>query len=313
MRESRLLFGAASVLALVVSACSGSSSSSVSASDACAQAVDTLCQKIDSCGAFFLQVAYTDVATCKTRVLGNCVSTFSAPNEGNTPERLQACAAAAKDISCGDLFANNLPKDCQPVAGTAPTGAACGDDSQCQTAFCGNGSDICASCSVPPAEGGACVNGKCPSGLDCVDNLCIKRGASGDSCAGGKPCRTDLVCADGTCKVGGKAGDACDPQGQGTPCSLVDGFFCNPASSKCEAVKIGAAGEACGYVDGSGVLCNSSTYCKKDAPTAVKGLCVARAQDGAACSDNEAQGAPCMTGAKCSDGICKVPDAAACK
>ncbi len=314
MLKSRLVVSATAALAFVALACSGSSSSSVSAADACSQAADALCQKFDACSHVYVQIAYADVATCKTRALGNCTGNLAATGQSNTPARTAACATALSSISCDDLFAGKLPPDCNPTAGQVKTGSTCGDDSQCASTFCGNGTDVCASCAVAPSEGGACVNDKCPSGLVCAGNLCVRPGGNGDACSATKPCRTNLVCANGTCSAGGKGGDACDPSVKtGTPCSLTDGFFCNPTSSKCDAIKTAAAGEACGLVNGAGYLCNSTTYCKKATPAATSGTCVARASDGAGCSTDESQGAPCLTGAICSDGVCKLKDASTCK
>ncbi|MDB4993063.1 MAG: hypothetical protein JWM74_495 [Myxococcaceae bacterium] len=303
---------ALAVSGFVVLACSGSTSS-ISADEACADIAATACEKYDSCAPITIRVSYGDINTCKTRAQPDCKAGLAAPGTSATPDRIAACSSELKNVSCNDFFAGNAPASCLPTKGSVANGGACGDDSQCASAFCGkDGDKQCGSCAVPPALGSACVNNRCPTGLDCAANVCIKRGASGDSCDPEKqPCQGTLNCFKGKCVAAGKAGDTCDATLKDAPsCDLFQGVIC--VAKKCELAKVVNAGEPCGFTGGTLVLCSGNLYCKRDANKA-DGICAAKAKDGAGCNTDPTKGPDCETPAKCIDGVCQLAAPEKCK
>jgi hypothetical protein len=295
----------------VVASCSGSTASSISADDACADFSTAACEKFNSCAPILVRVSYGDLATCQTRVKPDCKANLAAPGTSATPERMAACTSEYKNVSCSDLVGGTAPPSCLPTKGAVANGGACGDDSQCQSAFCGkDGDKQCGSCAVQPAAGSACVNNKCPSGLGCSSNVCVKRGASGDSCDPLKqPCQSGLDCVGGKCVASGKAGDTCDSAQKDAPgCDILQGVLC--VAKKCELAKVVNAGERCGFVDGAPILCGGNQYCKTD-PGKADGICAAKAKDNAGCDAKN--GPECEAPAKCLDGLCKLAAPETCK
>ena len=175
--------------------------------------------------------------------------------------------------------------ECAPVPGTYADGAACGDDSQCQSNFCARAStSLCGTCSPKSTEGGACVYGACSSGLSCPagSTTCIQA-------------------------VAGKVGDPCTYQEQ---CDLANGVACDTASSK-KCIQISVAksvGEPCGLTMSGFAICPASGTCSG----VFGGTCSAAAADGANCSDSDS-GPKCLSPAKCVGGTCQLPDPKSCK
>ena len=300
---------------LVIAACSGSSRS-ITADEACADAATAVCDKYNACAPLLIRVSYGDVATCNTRAKPDCKAALAAPNTSNTPSRTAACANDLKNLSCNDLVGGVSPESCLPTKGGVANGGACGDDSQCASTFCGKAGDKqCGSCAVAPSLGGACVNDRCPSGLDCVSNVCVKPGGSGASCDAKQPCQGTLGCFQGKCTALGKAGDACDTSGNNPTapnCDIVfQGVVC-AASKKCEVLKVVNAGEPCGFLEGTVIVCGNNTYCKHDAGKA-DGVCAAKAKDGAGCNVDNTKGPECEAPAKCLDGVCQLAAPERCK
>jgi hypothetical protein len=314
------------MLTPMVSGCSSSSSggATVTAADACTQLANAYCDKLVSCTTFYSMLAFGDAATCKTRFAAQCVRGLAAPGNGSSPENTAACAVKAPGVACVDLFANDLPSECQPVAGAAADGAACGDDSQCKHEFCAfdDAKATCGTCAAPVAAEAACVNGDCPTGLKCgADTKCHKVGALNDACDANHACAASLACFNGKCVAPAGAGADCDPAGTTTPthvaCDLVGGYWCNLTSKKCETIALNAARDAtCGLslTTGGLTVCEPKSYCAITDATKFSGKCVARVADGAACDASaKTFGGPCTDPAKCIDGTCKLADASSCK
>ncbi|MBI5547151.1 MAG: hypothetical protein HY901_24995 [Deltaproteobacteria bacterium] len=252
---------------------------------ACTAASDSICEQLEACSPFGLAALYGDLATCKARVMLGCMPVYDAPGTSSTPARTEKCALALAQLSCDAVKAGDLGPDCAAVAGTLADGAACGDDSQCQSHFCARASDaLCGTCSPKSTEGGACVNGACSAGLVCPkgSSTCIK-------------------------PVAGKAGDACTYQEQ---CDLANGVACDTTSSK-KCMQIAVAedtGDSCGITMAGFVICPASGTCS----ALFGGTCSAAAADGDACSDSDT-GPKCLLPAKCAGGTCALPDPVTCQ
>ncbi len=252
---------------------------------ACAEAADAVCGQLEACSPFGLAAIYGDLATCKSRVALGCLPAFGAPGSSATTARTVQCAQALRQLSCEVVKTGDYGPACAAVPGALADGAACGDDSQCQSTFCARAStSLCGTCSPKSTEGGPCEDGACSSGLSCPTgaSTCIK-------------------------PVPGEVGDACTYQEQ---CDLAEGIVCDTAASK-ECIQVSVAsgtGEACGLTMTGFVLCRASGACSG----IFGGTCSAAAADGAACSASDT-GPKCLSPARCVEGTCALPDPASCQ
>ena len=285
------------------------------ADQACTDLASAYCDKIAACAPTYVTLGYGDTTACKAEFKANCLAGVAAPSTGTSPQILSDCAKAAPSVACNDLYSNRTPAACQPVAGKLADGAACGDDSQCTSKYCGTSdTSICGKCGAPPAAGGSCATQKCGPGFVCASGTCIVPGKSGDTCSAAAPCEAELSCTDGKCGAPAtNVGDACSLDGKGQPlCDFITkGLFC--LTGKCVQAKLNDVGKACGYdsttMEVSG--CSNQGYCKKAKSTDLAGTCVAVAAEGAAC--DPINGPNCATSSKCVSGVCKKPDPASCK
>ncbi len=318
--------------ALVGCSSSESSTTSISADQACTELSDLLCDKIAACSPVFLAQGYGDLATCKARSKANCVQEHAAPSTSASPDRTSACVKAAASITCQELIDNQLPAGCQPDPGGIDDGKACGTDAQCKSGFCGFDGDkkLCGVCGPKPEEGGACIDNDCPSGLKCHAGKCLKPAPAGTPCDANVLCATGTTCVSGTCtKTLATAGADCDPAGATMPaCDALAGFLCldSGGGGKCYETTIAAIGAECGIDVDTTVTpaviekvigCEKAGWCEglDTAKGKFKGTCKAAAADGAACVADAGfeKGPGCVEPAECIDGVCKLPEAAACK
>ncbi|HEX4447383.1 MAG TPA: hypothetical protein VH044_11630 [Polyangiaceae bacterium] len=281
-------------------ACSSSSGDggSVSSDQASGDAANALCQKIDACSSFLIAETYGDAATCASRIKSSFVGSLAASATGATPAHLEACAKAIPAISCDDALGNGTPAACQPVAGHLAAGAACGDSSQCESAYCNVGTDgTCGACAASRASTGDTCNrdDDCTVGAVCNAGKCSSLAAAGATCSDALPCLKTLVCKAGTCATADEAGAPCST---GT-CDALAGLFCSIAAPHvCVKIGLAAAGEACFAVNGGGfTACSNGGLCNR-AALATTGTCEAPAADGGSCDDTS--GPPCMPPAVCS-------------
>jgi len=298
----------------------------ITSDQACADRSTQLCTRSDTCSHYAIQANYGDLETCKTRVALDCKARLTAPKTGWTTDEYEACAGALQGAACVDLFAGALPQACQPVAGQLVNGNTCGDDSQCASAFCANGTpDQCGTCGPATREGDPCINEDCPFGLACIAEVCIKRAKENEACdAAKKPCVSGLYCsaakADAggdaglTCSPGLKLGDTCDPALATTgPCDGTTGLFCNTQTLKCAAPSFVRPGDPCGLqTNGTINACPGTHYCKPNAGDGGESLCEPRALDKSACDNDPTKGAPCVAPAHCVAGACKIVDPTTC-
>jgi hypothetical protein len=286
----------------------------VTVDQACADVSNAYCDRLQACSSALIELVYGDVAQCKARFGLACPQIFAAKGTAWTPEKVRACATSVPGLSCGDLWAGRATPACVPAPGSVIDGQACGDDSQCASTFCANPDDAsCGTCAPLSTAGSACVKGKCSRGFGCADSKCQPIGVLGDTCdTRTRPCANGLACFGGKCVEGGKPGAACDSTGAKSPtCDGTQAAFCNPLTNVCQKAVAAKAGETCGIVGSDFKFCTASGTCKTPAG-GTSGTCVATAADGAAC-DPGAAGPHCLPPAKCIGGVCKLPDASACR
>jgi hypothetical protein len=310
-----LLAGSASIVAIVLVACSGDDAgASISAEAACDDASKAYCAKINECAPFFVTLAFGDVATCEARIKIDCVPGFSANGTSATPSRLSQCATDVKALACDDTLARNLPVSCHTEPGALADGAPCGVDAQCKGKLCRQSSgNTCGACSTIGAGGAACERDEdCDSSLGCVDKKCVTFAKAGSPCTATSPCVRSLSCNKGTCAVPLSGGAACEPNTDQSmnPCDASKGFFCHPTTKVCTAIKTAGAGAECGIVNQDLVICTGGAFCKPGTPP-TKGTCLAAAADGAACDDTN--GPKCVGPARCIGNVCKITDPSSCK
>ncbi len=284
---------------------------------ACAEYAKDACAKLATCSSYQLQLTYGDQTTCKDRLKLSCTTSGMAPGTGFGATQWAACGAAISTATCDDylnaLTAGTIAA-CNPVPGTVANMVACGEHSQCQSAFCQAKPESCGTCVKPLAAGDACGTGKAPCGygLSCVNDRCAAPASPGDKCsttAGSlyPQCKLGYYCTAGKCAAQLKAGDACTTS---AACSTVDGLTCDTKTRKCVAPTFAAAGNACDLAVQPPVLCSGGGFCR----TGVKPVCVAPAKDGDTCGPTK--GPLCLSPATCTGGAigtCTVFDPAICK
>jgi hypothetical protein len=303
--------------ALAGQGCSGSTAS-VSADQACTDAANALCAKLNMCSALFVQIVFGDVSTCVSRSHAPCASGLSAHGTGASPSTLEACAQAIPGASCTDVLSHNTPAACKPLMGQLANGTACGDSSQCQSGYCNQGTGIgqkstCGVCGTQAAAGGACkVDDDCPYGAKCnTAQVCVTLGAAGATCDGTHPCQGTLACKGGTCATPDAAGQACTVDASGQSCDTNQGQFCNLTNKVCQMIGTAGPGQPCGFVSGGLVACTGAGLCKTSSTPGTSGTCLAPAADGASC--DPLMGPSCLPPALCTGGKCTLADPSSCK
>jgi hypothetical protein len=306
----RSILVALSTVGSILVACSSDDGGSASATpdSACQDAAAALCEKLGSCFSIGLKVLWGDSATCITRTKIGCQSSLSATGTGATPAQFAQCATDVRAQSCEDLFAKP-PATCETQAGTLADGQACAVNDQCSGRSCNKASgNACGACAKRAGAGSACETGSdCEADLACSGGKCVVRGTAGAACSATAPCVQPYRCSGKVCTKPLAGGAACTPTEDA--CDILNGFFCNPQSNVCAEAQIAEPGGACGFVGGNLVLCAKGVTCKTGAGGT--GTCSAVAADGAPC--NDANGPTCTAPARCTNGVCTLPDPAACK
>jgi hypothetical protein len=280
----------------------------ISQDAACDKLVSVVCDKLNMCTPFLMQVTYGDKATCMARTKLGCLATFKLDGITVTANDVGGCADAYGGVFCTDLFDNEPPAACQ-FKGSKDDGAACSSKVQCKNADCqvSAAGGPCGTCQTPAAEGASCAGADCASGLVCDSNMkCVKRPGKGEACGMGVSCSGGLACVGGKCDTPLGEGAACSA-GADSGCDLLKGLWCDVGTNKCTAIKISKVGEVCGfdmatkalYACAAGSSCDSSTN-----------KCVANLADGAACTVGGT--AQCQTPAECRDMKCTT-DPPVCK
>jgi hypothetical protein len=289
-----------------------------SATTACADFAQAVCDQLSTCTPFALKEAFGDVQTCAQRSVLSCPGTLAASGTKMTPSALEKCVQTIKSQSCDDALDNPQPPECS-VPGTLAEGAACGSDWQCATGFCEIvAGKLCGACAArvssgqrAPDGGAACVvDDDCDARLVCAGGTCVSPGAVGATCSGTQPCLRTLTCIGGKCATPLAVGASCTAA---TDCNGSTGLYCDTASTKkCVQAGIAASGQPCGVVSGTLVACASGALCA-NIDMAGQGTCHEPAGDGAPCGT--LAGIGCTLPAVCIDDTgykCDLPDPRSC-
>jgi hypothetical protein len=314
-RSKEGLFAAAALAVVgVITACGDDDSEStsiVSPEDACDDAANALCDKLQECAPFFITIAFPNRDACVTRFKINCPTSFNAPGTSANPLQLSQCASAAKTALCEDILARKPPESCRTALGKLPDGNVCGHNAQCSGKLCriAKGS-TCGACSSLGAAGTACEReDECDYGLDCVDKKCLARGLKGASCSATAPCVATFGCVNGVCSPPLASGAACEFKKDENPCDGAKGFYCSPRTRTCTQFSTATPGGQCELSLQNITVCTAGSECKIGVG-ATTGPCEAAAADGAAC--NESTGPKCQGPARCAGGVCTITDPSKC-
>lgn len=278
---------------------------------ACNEAVSAICDKLQECASFVFRASFFDRNQCIARTKINCTDSISAPGSKQTPARIEQCAKDTRGLSCADALGRAPPASCSDVAGTLADGSVCGLSSQCQNRLCRiPPGSTCGACSAIGAPGAFCEQeADCDRGLTCADKKCIAYGQVGAACTGNQPCNPTLACVRGTCMAPLRAGSQCEFRPLENPCDLVNGLYCQPGRNVCANIATVAPGNSCEFGSETIVACTAGE-CKR-APGESRGTCESYRSDGASCGEDE--GTKCLTPARCTNGICTIPNPAMCR
>ncbi|MBI5531293.1 MAG: hypothetical protein HY898_01160 [Deltaproteobacteria bacterium] len=269
------------VFAVVASACACTSSSSdAPRGDAGTDASDSTETGTDSCEHYFLAthsrrcggpvLPAAELDRIHARWIQACANQLQLPGSGITPVTLDACASALETVAC---LLQGPPAACQ-FHGALPKGAACNEDSQCQSGRCVNTETDLPSGYRSPLRCGTCV-GVVDVGQPCGQDLC----PAGAGCFLTDPASNAYVCFAVT---EGEAGAGCDQ----VKAWCKPGLYCDAQSSQCTPLH--ELGATCTPYGPSG--CQPPLICSGNPAT-----CVEPGQVGAKCK----QSVDCAPGLGC--------------
>jgi hypothetical protein len=294
----------------------GSSGAGGGVPEECVALGAAVCARLDECSPASVILPYGTVETCQAREARRCASALALADTGYSVGSAVACTAAYRAATCDGVITAVAPA-CAPGGGTRAVGQPCASPDQCQSGHCaalpatgagggGGAAEAPSGCGVcaPRADiGQSCADdaAACVAGSACVAGVCVALATFASSCAAGEPCDLGLVCDGTLCVPGGAAGATCDAM---TPCDPGAALGC--AAGVCAAPVWAEGGQPClAAIDGEPVpVCIASSHCGGG------GICVAAAEDGAACGG--APGVSCYPPAVCSGGFCTSPDAMQC-
>src|SRR5262249_44663010 len=123
----RIFRGVALGIATTIFACGGSSDSASDASpeQACADAAEAVCSKLETCVPALFAFRWPSHDKCVERSKVTCPSTFMLKGTSATAASLEACVQAAGTASCEDIFRGVAA--CATNPGTQMNGMACFD------------------------------------------------------------------------------------------------------------------------------------------------------------------------------------------
>ena len=316
--RSTVLALGASLSAVAIAGCGkvtpagADASPAITVGEGCAQEAQAICDALDTCAPFYVQLFFVDKPTCVSRFALSCMADQGGVGTNRTAADLTACAHAVASARCPDLEASLLPAACHVKPGAVVNGANCGSNWQCQSTYCAKRNGACGVCAVRVAEGRDCTaDDGCQDGLVCADSKCVVPAGPDQHCDATKlPCRPDLYCrGDGKCAAKVGMGASCTDSDKA--CDYTKGVACNPFNHICETVKVAKAGGACGIVDRTLTLCVSLGPCPGNT-LLTPGVCASLAGDGEACG-TAADGRNCLAPATCDMGLCHLPSSGTCQ
>ncbi len=278
----------------------------IDASAICSKFAAAYCGKFAACADFFVRFAFGDAAGCEKRVVPRCKMWLTSPGMSGAVAGVEACTAGVPSAACPTLLTGTA---CALPSGTHEIGAGCGSDEQCKSGFCSLGTDGCGKCAAPPADGAPCLSGQCGLQRRCAAGTCLTPRAQGAACTQTAECALPLSCFDGRCSSPAPLDAACSTEGKGAPdCDFTRGHVC--IANTCIAAGLAPAGATCGLEPPMKLtLCLAGGTCQSG--TSPTGTCLAAANDGEPC--DEMLGPRCLSGSRCVAGVCRIPDAGACR
>jgi hypothetical protein len=289
----------------------GGDAAALTAAQGCAMEAQSICDALNGCAPFWVQLFYGDRDTCVSRLTFSCMNDQMVAGTTRTPDDMVGCAQAVQSTTCPDLVASKFPAACQVKPGMLTNGLACGSDWQCQSTYCNTNGNKCGACGPRAAAGGDCTSDDgCLTGLVCASNKCVMPALGGASCDVMKqPCRSDLYCTStNVCATRVGAGGSCADTDRA--CDIYQGVACNPFTHVCETIGVAKGGAACGIVNRTLTLCVALDACS-GATLTVPGVCASPAADGTACGDSNT-GHNCISPATCDNGVCRLPSVTTC-
>ncbi len=307
---------------IVLAACGSCSSSSGGAEDAgveatveagptpteaCTAFATALCDNLNNCTPFALQVSYGDTGTCIQRVTLACTPAFMVTGTQATPAQMESCASSVQAETCDEALDNPQPSACM-VPGSVPLQGACGSDAQCQSGYCkpATGS-LCGTCAAHVGAGAACtVDADCSATLVCNNAACIGPAPVGSACSSTQPCLRSLTCIASKCATPLTAGQTCSAA---TDCDGKHGLYCDTKKKVCTQTQVAMTSQPCGLVNGVLTACGAGASCANISQTTGEGTCHPPAADGAPCGP----GISCVPPAVCtSTARCTLPNPSVC-
>lgn len=286
---------------------------------ACMTYAGDFCKKEHACVPKTFVLNYHDEKDCQRQLELRCRLNLGLNGVGDTPARRLQCGATFVSMTCEDLFATS-PEACKQVPGTLGLDAACNHVAfqcapglYCQIPF----GSTCGRCRAVIPDGQPCGGGgiffnPCGTGSACrfepspVAQTCVVTTKPGGVCGGnsGAVCDSGTECINNLCSSNKHkdVGASCAGDGE---CSPRTGY-CNRVTKRCEAVRIGGVGAACGLVnDGTSaiVYCVVGTSCVAGIGTVAR-TCVPDLPLGAICDVRN--GSRCARPAACNGGSCRV-------
>jgi hypothetical protein len=305
----------------------GGSGLSMSGMQSASDIANSLCTKLNSCTAFYIQSAFGDLGTCQSREASLFAEAFAAKGSGWTPVAIHECALVIPETSCDDALGHHLPVQCHPPAGQLASGATCGDSAQCSSGYCNLGpGGKCGTCAAGlGAAGATCYrDDDCAFGTVCVGNdvtaspakqgHCTALGEGGATCDDAHPCLKTYAChgntSTGMCAGADGAGSNCNQVGTDFSgnCDQLSGDYCSKATGgACTQIALVSAGQPCGVIGNVLHACSASGMCRGAGSSS---SCVAPAADFGNCDAKNGPG--CMAPAQCIGGACIRPSPATC-
>jgi hypothetical protein len=270
---------------------------------ACGNLAAVQCRYLATCLPIFMGAQFDDVDTCAARFRLSCEGFVTWPGVRWTAERFDQCAEQVKQSGCAAIDTVGTGP-CSLEPGSLPTGAACVDSSQCNGGSCvrTSTSDGTADCGTCRQSG--CLPG-CKAGEGCLSSSegsrCVAIQAEGTPCTLGSICAASLSCLDSICRKGRAEGESCTTV---LDCDRLQELTC--VDNVCRKQNLVDIGATC---NGSADRCARGGTCRSQSLSSAP-VCVAPIADGAPCGGDV--GTNCTTPARCVSGICKLPAQMTC-
>jgi hypothetical protein len=194
--------------------------------------------------------------------------------------KLDACdhiAAEMLGAACTERYAGM----CNARSSAPSTGFTTTNLAACEQAFVSATCDAVFGGAPPTAcsfKGGLALDAPCAFDEQCASGECSATTNDCGKCIAATPKAPSLPEAG--------LGEPCSATGNTAPrCNSGFGLVCDAKTSTCTTIPLVAIGQACGFVDGSIVMCKAGGRCASTSSGA--GTCVAETPVGGACTKDE--------------------------